>query len=264
MNQYTTVEQMETETQNLKENALLAGAVTWEDRKKSQTPQCKFGEDGICCRICSMGPCRITPKAPRGICGADADAIAGRNYLRFIAGGAAAHSDHGREICHTLYETSAEGNYQITDVAKLLHLAKEWDVPYEDRDIYEVAHDVAMVGLMEYGKPFGTQRFLTRATQERQEIWDKQGVAPRAIDREITTLHAYDTHGQHRRRRSTRSAGTPHRTRGRLGRFHDGYGIHRHPVRHTIPEGHRGATSASLRRKWSISLFTGTIRSCRK
>ena len=55
---------------------------------------------GVCCRICAMGPCRITPKAPRGICGCDAHGIVARNYLRFTAGGAATHSDHGREICH--------------------------------------------------------------------------------------------------------------------------------------------------------------------
>jgi anaerobic carbon-monoxide dehydrogenase catalytic subunit len=78
LNNFTTVAQMEEETSNLKKQAALVGAETWEDRKKNQTPSCKFGEDGICCRICSMGPCRITPKATRGICGADANAIAGR------------------------------------------------------------------------------------------------------------------------------------------------------------------------------------------
>jgi carbon-monoxide dehydrogenase catalytic subunit len=184
---FTTVEQMEEQSARLKECAVCAGAETWEDRKKSQTPSCKFGEDGICCRICSMGPCRITPKAPRGICGADAHAIAGRNYLRMIAGGTAAHSDHGREICHTLYSAKHNGHYQVKDVAKLLNLAKEWDIPYEGRDIYEVAHEVALAGLMEYGKPFGTQRFLKRATEERQKLWEETGIAPRAIDREITT-----------------------------------------------------------------------------
>ena len=184
---FTTVEQMEAETAKLKEMAAAAGAETWEDRKKAQTPQCRFGEGGICCRICSMGPCRITPKSPRGICGADADAIAGRNYLRFVAGGCAAHSDHGREICHTLHAASADGSYKITDVAKLQALAKEWGVETEDRDIYDVAHEVAEIGLMEYGKPYGTLKFLSRATEERQKVWDETGVAPRAVDREITT-----------------------------------------------------------------------------
>ncbi|MCK5174247.1 MAG: carbon monoxide dehydrogenase, partial [Planctomycetes bacterium] len=71
------------------------------DRLEKQMPQCGFGKQGVCCRICSMGPCRITKKAPAGVCGADADTIAARNLLRMIASGAAAHSDHGRDIAHT-------------------------------------------------------------------------------------------------------------------------------------------------------------------
>jgi carbon-monoxide dehydrogenase catalytic subunit len=184
---FTTVEQMEAVTASLKECAACVGAETWEDRKKSQTPSCKFGEDGVCCRICSMGPCRITPKAPRGICGATADAIAGRNYLRMVAGGASAHSDHGREITHVLHTASADGHYKIKDENKLLNLAKEWGIATEGRDLYEIAHEVAYTGLMEYGKPFGTQRFIDRAIEERQKLWNDLGIAPRAIDREVTT-----------------------------------------------------------------------------
>lgn len=184
----TTVEQMEADAQILREMAAKAEAETWMDRKEAQKPQCKFGEDGVCCRICSMGPCRITPKSPRGICGADADAIAGRNYIRFIAGGAAAHSDHGREIANVLYNSSADGNYQIRDEKKLLALAQEWGVATEGKDIYDVAHEVAEIGLMEYGKPFGTLRFLDRATEERRNKWDEMEIAPRAIDREISTV----------------------------------------------------------------------------
>jgi len=185
--QITTLEQMETENAKLQEVAVAAGASTWEDRKKALGVQCRFGEDGVCCNICSMGPCRITPKSPRGICGADAHAIAGRTYLRHIAGGTATHSDHGREICHTLYSARADGNYKVTDADKLIKLAEEWGIEHEGRDIYDVAHDVALTGLNEYGKPFGTQRFLTRATEERQKTWAENEIAPRAIDREVVT-----------------------------------------------------------------------------
>ena len=136
----TTIEQMEEVTAKLKERAVAAGAETYEDRVKVQTPHCKFGEDGICCKNCSMGPCRITAKAKRGICGADADAIAGRNYLRTIAAGTASHSDHAREILHVLHSTKRDGNYQVRDEAKLLRLAKEYGVETEGRDIYDVAH----------------------------------------------------------------------------------------------------------------------------
>ena len=98
----TTVDEFEAATARLLETGAKVGADAWQLRVKNQTPHCKFGEQGICCRICSMGPCRITAKAPRGICGCDAHGIVGRNYLKFTAGGASAHSDHGREICHSL------------------------------------------------------------------------------------------------------------------------------------------------------------------
>ena len=182
----TTLEEMEAETAKLLETGKKVGADSWQQRVKNQTPHCKFGEEGTCCRICSMGPCRITPKASRGICGCDVHGIVGRNYLRFTAGGAATHSDHGREICHTLYLSAEDGNYKVKDPEKLLKIAKEWNIETEGRDIYDIAHETAEVGLMEYGKPFGTQRFIKRAPEKTQEIWHREGIEPRAIDREVS------------------------------------------------------------------------------
>ena len=186
----TTVEEFEAATNRLLETGAKVGADAWQFRAKNQTPHCKFGETGVCCRICSMGPCRVTPKAPKGICGCDVHGIVGRNYLKFTAGGSTTHSDHGREICHTLYESAADGNYKVKDPEKLIRIAKEWDIETEGKDIYDLAHEVAEAGLMEYGKPFGTQRFLKRAPKHTQELWDKHELAPHAIDREVSrSLH---------------------------------------------------------------------------
>ena len=182
----TTVEEFEAATERLLETGAKVGADSWQLRVKNQTPHCKFGESGVCCRICTMGPCRITKKAPRGICGCDVHGIVGRNFLRFTAGGSATHSDHGREIAHTLYEASADGNYHVKDPEKLLRLAAEFGVETEGRDIYDIAHDVAEAGLMEYGKPFGYQTFTKRAPEHTQEIWDREEIRPRAIDREVS------------------------------------------------------------------------------
>ena len=185
-----THEELDAEYDKLLAIAEKKGASVWQMRVKQQTPHCKFGEDGVCCRICSMGPCRITKKAPRGICGCDAHGIVARNYLRFTAGGSATHSDHGREIAHTLYCASPDGAYQVKDEAKLRGIAKRWGIEEEGRDTYDVARDVALAGLGEYGKVFGYQNWIKDATEERQKVWEEQEIAPRAVDREVSrALH---------------------------------------------------------------------------
>jgi carbon-monoxide dehydrogenase catalytic subunit len=69
------------------------GLETVWDRYEKMLPECGFGELGVCCRNCNMGPCRISPfedEGPqRAICGATADIIVARNLIRMIAGGAA-------------------------------------------------------------------------------------------------------------------------------------------------------------------------------
>ena len=171
------------------------GIETAWDRLEQQEPQCGFGQLGLCCRICNMGPCRIDPfgEGPeRGVCGADADTIIARNFLRAVAAGTSAHSDHGRGVAHT-FIAMARGeapDYGIKDRKKLLALAKEWDVKTEDRSDMEIAQEVGELALAEFGKPHGTQRMAERAPAPRQEIWKKLDITPRAVDREVVeSLH---------------------------------------------------------------------------
>jgi carbon-monoxide dehydrogenase catalytic subunit len=162
------------------------------DRLDAQSPQCGFGKQGICCRICAMGPCRITKKAPLGVCGADEDTIVARNFLRAIAAGVSAHSDHGRTVAE-VFIAGAKGqakDYKMKDTTKLFKLAEELGVKTKDRSVNEIAVDVGEIALAEFGKPVGTQLMARRAPQPRQEIWKKLGVTPRAVDREVTeSLH---------------------------------------------------------------------------
>ncbi|ARE86793.1 anaerobic carbon-monoxide dehydrogenase catalytic subunit [Clostridium formicaceticum] len=168
------------------------GIETMWDRKKAMKTPCGFGEQGVCCRICAMGPCRVSPVegkgAQRGICGATADTIVARNFARMVAAGTSAHSDHARDIAHVMHMASRDGSYTIKDEKKLLALAEEWEVKTEGRDIYDIAHEVAEVALNEFGKPFGTLRFPERAPEPRKKIWKELGIEPRAIDREIATI----------------------------------------------------------------------------
>ena len=161
------------------------------DRFQMQSPQCGFGKQGICCRICSMGPCRISKKAPIGICGADADTIAARNLVRMIASGAAAHSDHGRDIVHT-FKMAAESeqcDYMIKDELKLREVAARYGIGVEGRESKQIAGDLADAAMNEFGKQEGT--LVSAAAYPpaaRQKVWKELGVTPRSIDREIVEI----------------------------------------------------------------------------
>ncbi len=171
------------------ETMLREGIETVWDRFEQQQPPCRYCSEGISCNRCAMGPCRIIPEhyRVRGVCGADADLIVARNLLDTIATGAAAHSDHGREIIETLYKTAigeAQG-YEITDLEKLKRIAGEFGFETEGQSTEEIARQVSLALLEEYGTIKNFIQFTARAPQQTQEVWDAAGIRPRSVDREI-------------------------------------------------------------------------------
>lgn len=144
-------------SQEMIEHAAACGFELAWDRYEAMLPQCDFGKLGICCRNCSMGPCRIDPfgeGAQRGICGATADTIVARNLARATAAGAAAHSDHGRDITHALLLTArgkTEG-YKINNEKKLRKLASEFGIETADKDLRAIATEVAELALADFGR----------------------------------------------------------------------------------------------------------------
>jgi len=166
-----------------------------DERLKHQQPQCGFGILGICCRNCAMGPCRIDPfgEGPQlGVCGADADTIAARNFLRMVAVGASAHSDHGRAVAETLIKV-AEGSapgYEIKDEYKLLKLCMDFGIDINGKSVQQLALELGRKALAEFGKQEGELVFTKKAPLKRQEIWRKLKIMPRGIDREVVeALH---------------------------------------------------------------------------
>jgi carbon-monoxide dehydrogenase catalytic subunit len=139
-----------------------------------------------------MGPCRISKKASVGVCGADADTIVARNFLRAVAAGASAHSDHGRGVAE-VFIAAAKGDapdYNLKDNTKLHKLAQELGVETKNRPDNDIALDIGKIALAEFGKPEGTQLMAKRAPQPRREIWKKLDITPRAVDREVVeALH---------------------------------------------------------------------------
>jgi carbon-monoxide dehydrogenase catalytic subunit len=169
------------------EMTMQEGVETVWDRFEMQQPPCKYCSSGLSCSRCAMGPCRIIPPhRVRGVCGADPDLIVARNLLDTIATGAAAHSDHGREIVLTLYGIGkgTVKDYVITDREKLLRIAAEFGVETTGDD-KEIALELGRVMLQEYGTTADSLRLAQRAPEATREIWEKAGIAPRGIDREV-------------------------------------------------------------------------------
>jgi carbon-monoxide dehydrogenase catalytic subunit len=176
--------------QEIVEKALAEGVETAWERLEKQQPQCGFGQLGVCCNRCAMGPCRIDPfsEGPtRGVCGATADLIVARNLLDDLAVGAAAHSDHGREVIEVLLET-AEGQaqgYKITDEEKLKTLAQEYGIDTREKSKEEIAKELALAMLEEFGTIKNRIQFTERPPEKTREMWKKLGIMPRSVDREI-------------------------------------------------------------------------------
>ena len=166
--------------------------VAW-DRQEAMEPQCGFGDLGICCRNCRMGPCRIDPfgNGPtEGICGATADIIAARNLIRMIASGASAHSDHGRDIAHTLLLAAGDhsSDYGIKGEAKLRALAAEMGIQINGDDLRAVGGKVAEICLDQFGQQDGEVAFVARAPKDQRKRWQQAGVTPRGVDREVVEI----------------------------------------------------------------------------
>lgn len=191
------------------------------DRAESMKP-CPIGQEGACCRMCHMGPCRLVGKNAdeegRGICGATMDVIVARNYLRMVAGGTATHSDHARDLVLTLLSVARgeTNDFQIRDKGKLLSVAMAMDIdhplikelregretegdfdpaPWEvarvtDEQVSQIAEKVALKHLEQFGQQEGELIYLKRAPKGTYDRWVKHNLKPRGVDREIVeALH---------------------------------------------------------------------------
>src|SRR5512141_1579926 len=125
--------------------------------RADELPPCNIGGAGMCCKVCGMGPCRLTKDGQTGVCGATMDTIQARNFTRSVAAGAAAHSDHGRDMAFTLKAVAngqAEG-YAIHDVAKLRAVAAMYQIPVEGRTPEAIANDLADLYIAQFGQQQG-------------------------------------------------------------------------------------------------------------
>ena len=195
-------------------------------RMDQQKNQCTYGTKGLCCRICHMGPCRVTAKSPLGVCGADADTIVARNFLREVAGGVASHSDHGRHLVLLLKKIGLGkgGGYSIKDENALRKIATVYSIDDQNLPVHELAVKLAELFIGEYTSQEDKLKTLKLAPLNRQGVWQKRDVEPKGIDRMIVEAM--------------------HRTH--MGVDHDYKNILMHAFRLAIANGWGGSRIASM------------------
>ena len=174
-----------------------AGVETVFDRFDQQQPQCNFGLAGVCCRNCYMGPCKITKKSPRGVCGADADLIVARNMLRAVASGTAAHGARGRESILAL-KWAGEGKLPlpIQGESKLRAVCKTFGIDTAGKTLEQLAVEVADILLEDLSRtvPGAHKTVHAFASKERLETWEKLGILPISTYHEVfESLHRTST-----------------------------------------------------------------------
>ncbi|GAW93685.1 anaerobic carbon-monoxide dehydrogenase catalytic subunit [Calderihabitans maritimus] len=169
------------------------GVETFLDRFEAQQPQCGFGLRGLCCRMCQWGPCRISEKAPRGICGRDLNLVVMSNIVRALVAGLAAHGRHAHEVILTIIE-AAEGraNFKLKGEQRVWELAEKFQLDTQGKDLSAVAKEVAFCLLEDLGRMTAGPMYMLEAyaPQERKQIWKRLGVLPRSASYEVMeTLH---------------------------------------------------------------------------
>ena len=157
---------------------------TAHHRVPTQETKCGFGLQGVCCRLCANGPCRITPNAPRGICGASADTIVARNFLRAVAAGSGCYIHVVENTARQLKNTGLHKD-KIRSEKALNHLAELFGVTGTDK--YDLCVKVADAVLADLYRPEyeGMELVEKLAYAPRVKKWKELGIMPGGAKGEV-------------------------------------------------------------------------------
>ena len=157
---------------------------TAHHRVPTQETKCGFGLQGVCCRLCANGPCRVTPDAPRGICGASADTIVARNFLRAVAAGSGCYIHVVENTARQLKNTGLHKD-KIRSEKALNHLAELFGVTGTDK--YDLCVKVADAVLADLYRPeYESMELVEKlAYAPRVKKWKELGIMPGGAKGEV-------------------------------------------------------------------------------
>ncbi|HUS80789.1 MAG TPA: anaerobic carbon-monoxide dehydrogenase catalytic subunit [Armatimonadota bacterium] len=165
-----------------------AGLSNTVDRFVAQGPRCAFCEQGIRCSICSQGPCRILPRANRGVCGIDADGLTMRNLLHLNIMGISAYSHHAREVARTLIATGrGKTPYEIKEPGKLAEVCKKLGLGGSTPGEQAIAFGEAIMAELNRDYYEEAQMVEIFAPESRKQLWRDLGIFPGGPLAEIQT-----------------------------------------------------------------------------
>ncbi|MDU2065514.1 MAG: anaerobic carbon-monoxide dehydrogenase catalytic subunit [Sporomusaceae bacterium] len=151
--------------------------------------RCNFCKQGLSCQLCAQGPCRISPKVPRGTCGVDAHTMVARNFVyRHVTIGTAANIFHAGQAARTLKAaaTSPESGLKIREPEKLFFYAREAGLGAFSQ-VNEAAIAFADFCLADIGRPYWEESLLTKvfAPVKRRTLWSNLGIFPGGGNSEV-------------------------------------------------------------------------------
>jgi len=179
----------DTQSHEIHQAVIGQGMSTVFERFDSQQPQCGTCKKGLSCQLCSDGPCRISAKAPLGVCGANGDVIVARNLLQLAAIGTAANTYQCRNLANTLKSIGAgKSPLKIRDEGKLQRMCQGlgWD---HTRPVSELAVQFADFMLNEIGKQSDEPMTLMDlfAVDKRKVVWKEKGLYAGSPGSEVLT-----------------------------------------------------------------------------
>lgn len=147
--------------------------------------RCKFCLQGLSCKLCSHGPCRISEKGgqDKGVCGIGPDAMAIRAFLLQNIMGAGTYSHHAYEAFRTLRATGkGKTPFDIKDANKLKWMCEKVGID-TNQDNNKMAIALADFLEKEMGKDPKDPSVMVEAfaPKKRKEVWKKLGIYPSGV-----------------------------------------------------------------------------------
>ncbi len=142
--------------------------------RREKASICEIGKKGLCCNVCSEGPCRITEKSPYGVCGLNADQIVAKNLLRHVSAGVACYVHVCENTARALMNSNAKDTELLKEVCDKLGIEGEAEklAEFVLKDIYRPRWEKSEI-------------VLRLSPKRRLEVYERLGIIPGGAKAEI-------------------------------------------------------------------------------